>query len=126
MKWKTLKNISASVGIATVVGSSSFAAVDSDNSKVNRRDRSDTEVTADQQTAGGVDAEITRQIRQELMADKQLSTYAQNVKIITLNGRVTLKGPVRSREEESAILKYARSAPGVSRVTDKLEIARAK
>ena len=59
--------------------------------------------TADQQTENTSDRTITKNIRQSLMADKSLSTYAHNVKIITQDGVVTLKGPVHSEDEKSAI-----------------------
>ena len=52
--------------------------------------------TADQQKGNGSDLQITQQIRQAILRDKSLSTYAHNIKIITQNGQVTLKGPVRS------------------------------
>src|ERR1700733_1785465 len=74
-----------------------------DNTKVNERDRSKDEPTADQQKDNRSDRDITQQIRQSLMKDKSLSTYAHNVKIITQNGQVTLKGPVRSEDEKRRV-----------------------
>ena len=62
-----------------------------DNTKVNERDRSKDEPTADQQKDNRSDQDITQQIRQSIMNDKSLSTYAHNVKVITQNGQVTLK-----------------------------------
>jgi hyperosmotically inducible protein len=59
--------------------------------------------TAEQQTENTSDRMITKNIRQSLMADKSLSTYAHNVKIITQDGVVTLKGPVHSEDEKSSI-----------------------
>jgi len=38
------------------------------------------------------DRDITQQIRKSIVADKSLFTYAHNVKVITQNGMVTLKG----------------------------------
>ena len=64
----------------------------SDNTKVNERDRSRNEPTADQQKDNRSDRDITQQIRQSIM--ESLSTYAHNVKIVTQDGQVTLKGPV--------------------------------
>jgi osmotically-inducible protein OsmY len=61
------------------------------------------ESTADQQKEHRPDLEITRDIRRSILQDKSLSTYAHNVKVISQNGMVTLKGPVRSGEEKSAI-----------------------
>jgi len=93
-----------------------------DNSKVNQRDQSKNEPTADQQKANRTDQDITRQIRQSIMADKSLSTYAHNVKIITQNGQVTLKGPVRSEDEKQAIASKATAVAGENKVTDDLSI----
>ena len=93
-----------------------------DNSKVNQRDQSKSEPTADQQKDNRTDQDITRQIRQSIMADKSLSTYAHNVKIITQNGQVTLKGPVRSEDEKQAIASKATAVAGENKVTDDLSI----
>src|SRR5689334_9696636 len=71
-------------------------SVEPDNTGINVRDRNESELTADQQKEDESDRSITQQIRKALMHDKALSTYAKNIKIISLNGDVTLKGPVRS------------------------------
>ena len=58
-----------------------------------------------------------------MIADKSLSTYAHNVKIISQNGRVTLKGPVRSEEEKKAIKSKAVEVAGNSgNVDDQLTV----
>lgn len=93
-----------------------------DNSKVNQRDQSKNEPTADQQKNNRTDQDITQQIRQSIMADKSLSTYAHNVKIITQNGQVTLKGPVRSEDEKQTIASKATAVAGENKVTDDLSI----
>jgi hyperosmotically inducible protein len=67
-----------------------------DNSKSNQRDRDNASPTADQQKMNPADRDITKKIRMALHNDKSLSTYAHNIKIISQDGRVTLKGPVRS------------------------------
>jgi hyperosmotically inducible protein len=74
-----------------------------DNTNVNKRDRDRSEPTADQQKSNVSDRDLTKRIRQSIMGDKSLSTYAHNVKVISQNGVVTLKGPVRSEEEKRAI-----------------------
>jgi len=74
-----------------------------DNTKMNQGDRNGAEPTADQQKENTSDRELTRQVRRALVQDKSLSTYAHNVKIIAQNGMVTLKGPVKSEEEKTAI-----------------------
>jgi hyperosmotically inducible protein len=93
-----------------------------DNTKVNERDRAKTEATADQQKENRSDREVTRDIRRSLAQDKTLSSYAHNVKIISQNGMVTLKGPVRSEEEKNAIEAKAAEIAGKDKVTSKLEV----
>ena len=83
-----------------------------DNTKVNKRDRSKTAPTADQAKNATNDRELMQKIRKAVMDDKSLSTYAHNVKIISQNGKVTLKGPVRSEEEKSTVTKLATDAAG--------------
>lgn len=93
-----------------------------DNTKVNERDRSQNEPTADQQKDNRSDRDITQQIRQSIVKDKSLSTYAHNVKIITQHGQVTLKGPVRSEDEKRAIEAKANEVAGDGKVTSELNI----
>ena len=93
-----------------------------DNTKVNERDRSQNEPTADQQKDNRSDQDITQQIRQSIMKDKSLSTYAHNVKIITQNGQVTLKGPVRSEDEKKTVEAKATEVAGENKVTSQLDI----
>jgi len=93
-----------------------------DNTKVNERDRSKNEPTADQQKENRSDRDITQQIRQSIMKDKSLSTYAHNVKIITQNGQVTLKGPVRSDEEKKTVEAKATEVAGENKVNSELDI----
>jgi hyperosmotically inducible protein len=93
-----------------------------DNTKVNERDQSKNEPTADQQKDNRSDRDITQQIRQSIMKDKSLSTYAHNVKIVTLHGQVVLKGPVRSEDEKRAIEAKATEVAGESKVTSELTI----
>jgi osmotically-inducible protein OsmY len=93
-----------------------------DNTKVNERDRSQNEPTADQQKDNRSDRDITQQIRQSIMKDKSLSTYAHNVKIITQHGQVTLKGPVRSEGEKRTVEDKATEVAGESKVTSELNI----
>jgi hyperosmotically inducible protein len=93
-----------------------------DNTKVNERDRSKEEPTADQQKGNRSDRDITQQIRQSIMKDKSLSTYAHNVKIVTQDGQVTLKGPVRSEDEKKAIEAKATEVAGDGKVTSELNI----
>ena len=94
-----------------------------DNTAVNKRDRSPGEATADQQKMNPADRALTAKIRSAVMADKSLSTYAHNVKIISQSGTVTLKGPVRSNAEvESIVAKATASAGGSDKVVNQLSV----
>jgi hyperosmotically inducible protein len=85
-----------------------------DNSANNKQQQ----VTADQQSSATTDRHLTAKIRKALIADKALSTYAHNVKIITQNGTVTLKGPVKSEEEKQQVASKAADAAGGSDKVD--------
>jgi osmotically-inducible protein OsmY len=93
-----------------------------DNTKLNQRDQDKSQPTADQQKDNRSDRDITQQIRQSVTKDKSLSTYAHNVKIISQNGMVTLKGPVRSDEEKRAIETKAADIVGQDKVTSELQV----
>ncbi len=93
-----------------------------DNTKVNQRDRNSAEPTADQQKENRPDRDITRDIRRSIMQDKSLSTYAHNVKIVSQNGTVTLRGPVRSEDEKAAVEAKAAEIAGKDKVTSQLEV----
>jgi osmotically-inducible protein OsmY len=93
-----------------------------DNTKTNQRDKNKAEPTADQQKENQSDRELTQQIRRAIVQDKSLSTYAHNVKIISEDGMVTLKGPVRSDEEKTAVEAKASEIAGRDKVTSQLEV----
>lgn len=94
-----------------------------DNTKTNQGDANKGAATADQQKMNAADRSITKEIRSSIMKDKSLSTYAHNIKIITQDGKVTLKGPVRSEDEKAAIESKAVAIVGANNVTDQLEVA---
>jgi len=100
--------------------------VPADNTKVNQRDRNPNEPTADQQKENRSDRQLTAQIRREIVKDKSLSTSAHNVKIITQNGAVTLKGAVKSDAEKQAIESKAAQIAGDGKVNSELQVAPAK
>lgn len=98
-----------------------------DNTKTNQRDRDQASPTSDQQSEQSADLELTRQIRQALVKDKSLSTYAHNIKIISQQGMVTLKGPVKSAEEKTEIETMAAEvAGGTDKIHSELEVASGK
>jgi hyperosmotically inducible periplasmic protein len=109
-------------GVATWARAQDNSQPAADNTKINARDRNNAEPTADQQKHDSSDREITRQIREAVVKDKSLSTYAHNVKIISQNGMVTLRGPVRSEDERRAVEAAATAVVGQEKVTDELEI----
>jgi osmotically-inducible protein OsmY len=89
-----------------------IAQTAADNTKVNTRDRNKGEVTADQQKENAGDREITKKIRESLVSDKSLSSYAHNVKVVAQGGHVTLKGPVRSEDEKKVVEAKATAVAG--------------
>jgi hyperosmotically inducible periplasmic protein len=94
----------------------------SDNTKLNKRDRSKSEPTADQGKNATSDRETMRKIRRAVVADKSLSTYAHNVKIISEGGKVTLKGPVHTEDEKKAIEEKATEVAGAGNVTNEITV----
>jgi hyperosmotically inducible protein len=110
-------------GVLSLMASSAFAQTAPDNTKVNKRDRADGALTADQQKENATDREIARRIRAALTDDDTLSTYAKNVKVIVRDGKVTLKGPVRSAAEKTAVAAKAIEVAGKDRVVNNLSIA---
>ncbi len=93
-----------------------------DNTKVNKADRAKGAVTADQQNESAADRELTKKIRQSVVGDKSLSTYAHNVKIVAQDGHVTLKGPVRSEAEKASIAAKATEIAGAGKVTNEITV----
>jgi hyperosmotically inducible protein len=89
-----------------------------DNSKQNKNQAQ----TADDQTNAKSDRLTTQKVRKAIMADKNLSTYAHNVKIITANGAVTLKGPVQSEDEKQKVASEAAGVVGADKVTNELTV----
>jgi hyperosmotically inducible protein len=121
--------IAAVLALSILAGSQviaqSAAPVAPDNAKSNRVDASNA-ATAESQSNKTADLDITRRIRQGVLADKSLSTYAHNVKIITVNGSVTLNGVVRTTDEKTAVEMKAADVAGKANVTNDLKVAPSK
>ena len=119
-KWKSF---GASLAVVTLsLGPAYLAEAQQpspDNTKV---DQQPSQKTADQQKNNASDLETTRQIRKAITADDSLSTDAQNVKIITVDGKVTLKGPVRTAAEKAAVFSKAVEIAGAKNVTNQIAI----
>ncbi len=95
---------------------------DADNTARNVREREGDTPTPMSQGESEGDRTITQQIRKAVVDNDSLSTNAHNVKIITEDGVVTLRGPVETPQEKSSIVAAAQGAPGVKRVNDQLEV----
>jgi hyperosmotically inducible protein len=106
----TLENTNAAAGHAA------------DNTGINARDRADATLTPGDQGSSDSDRQISAQIRRAITSDDQLSTAAKNIKIITVNGKVTLRGPVKTEQEKQAITAAAQKVTGVSGLDDQLEL----
>lgn len=89
------------------------------------KNNKDQTTTADQQKMDAADRAITQKIRKSIQEDKSLSTYARNIKIITQDGKVTLRGPVRTLDEKNSIHSRAVAVAGEENVTDELQVASA-
>ena len=95
---------------------------DADNSAKNERDRNHKTLTPADQSGTPEDRKLTQTIRQAVMKEKSLSMTAKNVKIITAEGRVTLRGPVNSADEKTKIDELAKAAAGKTPVDNQLEV----
>ena len=95
--------------------------LDKDNTGVNDRDRSGAAKTPIDQNENQKDIDVTAAIRKRVV-DTKLSVNAQNVKIMTQNGKVTLRGPVKSAEEKKQLEEIAHEVAGAGNVDSQLEI----
>jgi hyperosmotically inducible protein len=95
-----------------------------DNTGVNQRDVDRNAVTPLDQRENASDLEITQKIRQMVVGDDALSFTAKNVKIITQEGRVVLRGPVKTAAERTAIAAHANKVAGAGRVDNQLEVTK--
>jgi hyperosmotically inducible periplasmic protein len=93
-----------------------------DNTATNERDRSGETQTSGDQSNRSADLKITQAIRQALMKDSELSMTAKNIKIITANGQVTLRGPVKTAQEKSKIDQLVRSAASGAKIENQLDV----
>ena len=93
-----------------------------DNTAINERDRSRETQTSGDQSNSSPDLKITEAIRQALIKDGELSATAKNIKIITNNGQVTLRGPVKNAQEKAKIDQLAKSAAGGAKIDDQLDV----
>ncbi|HEY6418706.1 MAG TPA: BON domain-containing protein [Candidatus Binataceae bacterium] len=118
----TLVLSSALLGFGTVTMAQDAPPVAPDNSAVNARDRDAGAMTAGQQSNAKSDVALTRKIRRAVVKDHSLSMLAHNVKIVSANGSVTLRGPVKTEEEKTAIASKAQAIAGADKVDNQLEV----
>jgi osmotically-inducible protein OsmY len=114
--------IAASLALALAAPMAWGENYPADNTGKNVRDRSGDTVTSGDQSEDAADVAITQEIRKAIVADDSLSTNARNVKIITADGIVTLRGPVNTPEEKARITAAAQRIAGVKQVQNQLEI----
>ncbi|MEO8466156.1 MAG: BON domain-containing protein [Gammaproteobacteria bacterium] len=94
-----------------------------DNSRSNKVDPTNRIATADDQKENEADRTLTQKIRKSVVSDDSLSTYAHNIKIVSVNGTVTLNGVVRSEKEKNSVAMKAAAVAGKDRVVNELKIA---
>ncbi len=115
--------LSSALGLGTVaMAQESAPPVAPDNSAVNARDRAPGAMTAGEQSNAKSDVNLTREIRRAVMKDHSLSMLAHNVKIVTANGSVTLRGPVKTEKEKDVIASKAQQIAGADKVNNQLEV----
>lgn len=92
-----------------------------DNTRVNKRDRDEKTLTPLDQSNSEEDRSITQAIRKSIM-QQGLSVNAKNIKIITRNGEVTLRGPVNNAAEVEKIVEVAKAVQGIKSLNNQLEV----
>ena len=123
MKQIILTLLCVSVFTLSAIAQDTAAA---DNTRKNERDRSGETTTSGDQSNSQEDVKITAAIRRAVVGDNSLSTTAKNVKIITANGMVTLRGPVKNDAEKAKIAELAQSAAGNAKIDNQLEVKTSK
>ena len=123
MKKLTLSLVFASAFALSAIAQDAPAA---DNTAKNERDRSGETKTSGDQSNSPEDIKITAAIRRAIVGENSLSMTSKNVKIITADGKVTLRGPVSSAEEKARIAKLAQSAAGKAKIDNQLEVTASK
>lgn len=110
------------MALAASAAQAATAAMPADNSGVNDRDRSDQTLTPEDQSQSKSDIKLAAKIRRAVVKKSGLSISGKNIKIITLNNQVTLRGPVKNEAERATIEKTVRKAAGNAIVDSQLEI----
>ena len=124
---ESMKQITLSLLCAFVFTLSALAQdTPADNTSKNQRDRSGETRTSGDQSNSNEDIQLTATIRRAVVKDHSLSATAKNVKIITADGVVTLRGPVQNEAEKTKIAELAQSAAGNAKIDNQLEVKASK
>lgn len=110
------------VGIVATATANTSSSAEPDNTKRNSREYGTNEVSPFDQGNSEADLKTTQEIRKAVLRQEGLSAYARNVKIITRDGQVVLRGPVRTAEEKASIELAARQVAGEANVRSQLEV----
>ncbi len=121
-QWPDFSQPSYTSGIYRAYHVRPYFSLAADNTGRNVRDRNNQTATPPDQGNSQSDLDVTAQIRQAIMKDSTMSIYAQNCKIITKNGQVTLRGPVTSEDEKKRIADISNQAAQGRNVDNQLEI----
>ncbi len=95
---------------------------EADNTRRTVRDRNEGNLTPLDQGNSQADVATTAQIRKEILATENMSMNARNVKIITKDGQITLRGPVNTAAEKSLIAEMAKRSTHSGTVDNQLEV----
>jgi uncharacterized protein YrrD len=121
-QWPDFAQPSYAAGVYSAYHVQPYFTTDADDTARNVRDREDRTLTPLDQGNSQADIDITAQIRKEIIAAKDMSVNARNVKIITVNGHVTLRGPVNTAEEKRLIGEIANRIARSENVDNQLEV----
>ena len=110
------------VAFAQQPAAAPVSAPSADNSKVNQRDKSAETKKPTDQPNNRDDIQLVAAVRRSIVKDRSLSTMAHNVKIVAVNGVVTLRGPVLSESEKAKVAVCAKTVPSVSQVDNQLDV----
>ncbi len=107
---------------ATSASITSASSTDATNTRLNKRDRSMESTTPIDQPNDSTDIKLAAAVREAIVQDDALSVHAHNVKLVAANGVVTLRGPVTSADEKTAVAAKVAAVPGVTRVDNQLDV----
>ena len=116
----------ATVSLLSLAAVAADEKTNPDNTALNKRDRSGETNTSGDQSNSSADLKTTQAVRQALMNDGELSMTAKNIKVITANGQVTLRGPVKTAREKAKIDQIAKSAAGGAQIVNQLDVQASK